>query len=91
VKVHCYVLTENHFHLVATTPEGNLSKWIHQLKTAYTVYLNRRHRVVGHLFEGRFKSTVIEAEKNDVIDHVIVGQSFDDRPGYFSFKEAGVI
>jgi len=63
VKVHCYVLMENHFHLVATTPEGNLSKWIHQLKTAYTVYFNRRHQVVGHLFQGRFKSTVIEAEK----------------------------
>jgi hypothetical protein len=31
--------------------------------TAYTVYFNRRHQVVGHLFEGRFKSTVIEAEK----------------------------
>jgi putative transposase len=50
VKVHCYVLMENHFHLVATTPEGNLSKWMHQLKTAYTVYFNRRHQVVGHLF-----------------------------------------
>jgi hypothetical protein len=46
VKVHCYVLMENQFHLVATTPEGNLSKWMHQL-----------------LFQGRFKSTVIEAEK----------------------------
>ena len=32
VKVHCYVLMENHFHLVATTPDGNLSKWMHQLK-----------------------------------------------------------
>jgi REP element-mobilizing transposase RayT len=63
VKVHSYVLMENHFHLVATTPEGNLSKWMHQLKTAYTVYFNHRHQVVGHLFEGRFKSTVIEAEK----------------------------
>jgi hypothetical protein len=45
------------------TPEGNLSQWMHQLKTAYTVYFNRRHQVVGHLFEVRFKSTVIEAEK----------------------------
>ena len=62
VKVHCYVLMVNHFHLVATTPEGNLSKWMHQLKTAYTVYFNRRHHLVGHLFHGRFKSTVIEAE-----------------------------
>jgi REP element-mobilizing transposase RayT/AraC-like DNA-binding protein len=62
VKVHCYVLMANHFHLVVTTPEGNLSKWMHQLKTAYTVYFNRRHQLVGHLFQGRFKSTVIEAE-----------------------------
>ena len=62
VKVHCYVLMVNHFHLVATTPEGNLSKWMHQLKTAYTVNFNRRHGLVGHLFQGRFKSTVIEAE-----------------------------
>jgi len=36
---------------------------MHQLKTAYTVYFNRRHQVVEHLFQGRFKSKVIEAEK----------------------------
>jgi hypothetical protein len=36
---------------------------MHQLKTAYTVNFNRRHQVVGHLFQGRFESTVIEAEK----------------------------
>jgi len=47
VKVHCYVLMENHFHLVATTADGNLSKWMHQLKTAYTVFFNRRHQVLG--------------------------------------------
>ena len=63
IKVYCYVLMENHFHLVVMTPEGKLSQWMHQLKTAYTVYFNRRHQVVGHLFQGRFKSTVIEAEK----------------------------
>jgi hypothetical protein len=35
--VQRYVLTENHFHLVVMTPEGNLSQWMHQLKTAYTL------------------------------------------------------
>jgi hypothetical protein len=30
------------FHLVATNPDSNLSKWMHQLKTACTVYFNRR-------------------------------------------------
>ncbi len=62
VLVHCYVLMGNHFHLLATTPKANLSKWVHQLKTAYTVYFNRRHGMVGHLFQGRFKSIVVEAE-----------------------------
>jgi REP element-mobilizing transposase RayT len=66
VKVYCYVLMENHFHLVVMSPEGNLSQWMHPLKTAYTVYFNRRHRVVGHLFQGRFKSPVIEAEINGI-------------------------
>jgi putative transposase len=62
-KMHCYVLMQNHFHLVTTTPEGNLSKWMHQLKTAHTIYFSRRHQVVGHLFQDRCKSMVIEAEK----------------------------
>jgi putative transposase len=62
VLVHCYVLMGNHFHLVVTTPKANLSKWMHQLTTAYTAYFNRRHGMVGHLFQGRFKSIVVEAE-----------------------------
>ena len=37
VKVYCYALMENHFHTVVLTPEGNLSQWMHQLKTAYTL------------------------------------------------------
>jgi putative transposase len=57
VKVHCYVMMENHFHLVAATPEGNLSKWMHQLKTAYTVYFNRRHQasVSGQIPDSRVR------------------------------------
>jgi putative transposase len=62
VLVHCYVLMGNHFHLLVTTPQGNLSRWMQQLKTAYTVFFNRRHGMVGHLFQGRFKSIVVEAE-----------------------------
>jgi putative transposase len=35
---------------------------MHWLTTAYTVYFNRRHRRVGHLFQSRYKSIVVEAE-----------------------------
>jgi putative transposase len=62
VALHAYVLMGNHYHLIAETLRANLGRWMHWLTTAYTVYFNRRHRLVGHLFQGRYKSIVVEAE-----------------------------
>ncbi len=62
VALHGYVLMGNHYHLLAETRRANLSRWMHWLTTAYTVYFNRRHRRVGHLFQSRYKSIVVEAE-----------------------------
>ncbi len=62
VALHGYVLMGNHFHLIAETHRANLGRWMHWLTTAYTVYFNRRHRRTGHLFQGRYKSIVVEAE-----------------------------
>jgi putative transposase len=62
IALHGYVLMGNHYHLIAETHRANLGRWMHWLTTAYTVYFNRRHRRVGHLFQGRYKSIVMEAE-----------------------------
>ena len=62
VELQSYVLMGNHYHLIAETRRANLGRWMHWLTTAYTVYFNRRHRRVGHLFQGRYKSIVVEAE-----------------------------
>ena len=62
VALHGYVLMGNHYHLIAETRRANLGRWMHWLTTAYTVYFNRRHHRVGHLFQGRYKSIVVEAE-----------------------------
>ncbi len=62
VALHGYVLMGNHYHLIAETRRANLGRWMHWLTTAYTVYFNRRHRRTGHLFQGRYKSIVVEAE-----------------------------
>lgn len=50
----------NHFHLLAQTRRANLSRWMHWLMVSYTVYFNRRHGRSGHLFQGRYKSFVVE-------------------------------
>jgi putative transposase len=60
VSLHGFVLMPNHFHLLAQTHRGNLSRWMHWLMVAYTVYSNRRHDRSGHLFQGRYKSFLVE-------------------------------
>jgi len=56
----CFVLMGNHFHVVAQTHRPNLRRWMHWLLVAYTVYFNRRHRWSGHLFQGRYKSFLVQ-------------------------------
>jgi REP element-mobilizing transposase RayT len=58
--VYCFVLMGNHFHLVVQTPQPNLSRWMHWLIVSYSVYFNRRHHRSGHLFQGRYKSFLVE-------------------------------
>ncbi len=43
----------NHYHLLVETPKGNLSLGMRQLNGIYTQAFNRRHKRVGHLFQGR--------------------------------------
>jgi len=63
VKLHCYVLMDNHFHLIVETPKANLSEFMRHFNICYTVFYNRRHRRVGHLFQGRFKAILVEADR----------------------------
>ena len=62
VKLHCYVLMDNHFHLVAQTPRANLSEFMRHFNVAYTSFFNRRHRRTGHLYQGRFKAILIQPD-----------------------------
>src|SRR4051794_20589592 len=60
MRLFLVCLMPNHFHLLLATPEGNLSRGIGRLMTAYTVYFNQRHHRVGHLTQGRFSAQLVE-------------------------------
>ncbi|HXI85153.1 MAG TPA: transposase [Verrucomicrobiae bacterium] len=62
VRLHAYCLMANHYHLLLDTPQANLSQAVGWLQVTYTVRFNRRHRRSGHLFQGRFKAQVVEAD-----------------------------
>ncbi|MDP8258928.1 MAG: transposase [Candidatus Aadella gelida] len=61
--LHSYVLMDNHYHLILETPCANLSKIMHYVNTSYAVYYNARHRRVGSLYQGRYKSILVQAEE----------------------------
>lgn len=62
VVFHGYCLMPNHYHLIAETLLAKLSKVMHLVNTTYTVYFNKKRMRCGHLFQGRFKSILIEVE-----------------------------
>src|SRR3990172_6379827 len=55
-----YVLMDNHFHLIVEPQEDNLSRAMQWLNVSYSQWFNRRHQRSGHLFQGRFKSVVVD-------------------------------
>jgi REP element-mobilizing transposase RayT len=60
--VHSFCQMTNHFHLVLETVDGNLSKGMRQLNGLYTQRFNRRHSMVGHLFQGRYKAILVQKD-----------------------------
>jgi len=62
VEMFAFCLMNNHYHLFLRTPLGNLSLAMHWLNTTYTTRFNRRHRINGHLFQGRYKSVLVTDE-----------------------------
>jgi len=60
--IHAYTLIPNHFHILLETPEPNLVLGMRWFQSTYAQRYNRRHRESGHLFQGRYKSLLIDPE-----------------------------
>jgi putative transposase len=63
VRVYACCLMGTHYHTLLDTPRGNLSEFMRTLNTEYSKAVNRRHGRVGHTFEQRFESLVVQREK----------------------------
>ena len=61
-RIHAWCQMSNHYHLIIETVEGNLSAGMRQLNGVYTQDTNRRHRLSGHVFQGRYKAILVERE-----------------------------
>ena len=64
VQVHAYVLMSNHLHLLLTPLQNDsLPKMMQAVGRAYVLYFNKRHGRSGTLWEGRYRSALIQTER----------------------------
>jgi len=61
-RLYSYVLMSNHLHLLLETAGTPLSKIQQGINQSYTMYFNRRHKTVGHLFQGRYKAILCDRD-----------------------------
>lgn len=61
-RCHAWCQMTNHYHLVAETPDADLSRGMRQLNGRYAQYVNRTQGRVGHLFQGRYTAILVEQD-----------------------------
>ena len=68
--IHSYVLMPNHYHFLVETPEANLVAGMKWFQGTYTQRHNRRHRLAGHLFQGRYKAIPVQTGDGEYFSKV---------------------
>jgi putative transposase len=60
--VHAFCQMTNHYHLVVETIDGHLADGMRELNSGYAQYFNRRHALVGHVFQGRYHAVLVQKQ-----------------------------
>jgi len=62
--LYSYALMDNHFHLLLQMlGSSKLSQLMHQVQLFYVAHINRKYGRVGHLFQGRYQSNLVETDR----------------------------
>ena len=59
---YAYCLMDNHYHSFIKTPHANISEGMHYLNASYTNWFKAEHKIVGVIFQGRYKSILVEED-----------------------------
>jgi putative transposase len=86
-----YCLMTNHFHLLVQTTDADLAVGMHGINSTYANFFNRRHNHIGHLFQNRYSSIVIERQSHllESCRYVVlnpVRAGLCRRPGYWPWS-----
>lgn len=63
-ELYGYCLMSNHFHLLMRPTEGSISRIVQSLLVSHTQRYHKHYRSGGHVWQGRFKSPVIQDDEH---------------------------
>ena len=92
LEINHYCLMSNHVHLIIhVTPESNLGRFMKQVNLGYSCYYKSKYNYTGHLFQGRYKSSIIDKEKyllqcGKYIELNPVRAGYVERPGDYKYS-----
>ena len=70
-RIHAWCLMSNHYHLLIETPEPNLVAGMRWLQSTFANRFNRYRKENGHVFQGRYKSLLIDGDALGAVCHYI--------------------
>jgi REP element-mobilizing transposase RayT len=86
-----HTLMDNHYHLILQQGVGEtISKFMQRLLTSYVQHFNKKYKMVGHMFQGRFKSRIIR-NKQDLLNLIeylkqnAVKAGYTENPDYYAW------
>jgi putative transposase len=93
VVLYVYAMMDNHFHLVVQTIHANLGEFMRRFNICYTGWFHYRHGTCGHLYQGRYKSILVDADSyllalsryvhfNPISGHKYPNADYRDRLSY---------
>jgi putative transposase len=62
-RIFGYILMDNHYHILIQTIDKKLQEIMHQINNKYSKYFNAKYKRVGHVFQGRYKATLVQDER----------------------------
>ena len=86
-KIYAYALMDNHVHFYINPCGFDISLFMRCLNNAYVAYYNKRYQRRGHLFQGRFASTVVDSDTYSLTLSAYIHNNPKDLPGYAGKEE----
>ncbi|MDH7565318.1 MAG: transposase, partial [Clostridiales bacterium] len=86
-KIYAYCLMNSHVHLYINPCGFDISSFMLSLNTAYVTYYNRRYQRHGHLFQGRFASTIVDNDTYSLTLSAYIHNNAKDLPDYAGKEE----